>query len=498
MFKEGLVGMWQRISLRARLFSILATLLLISFTGAGIMLWYTYSMEELLTSIIHKHLASYEAAEKLETALVNQKGFVSYYFMDGNADWLRQLGEYRQIFKERLLEARKLAENGLQQSTLLKIEQEYNRYVAEKDEVINHYRQGRTQKGAQLHESVRASFFTILDLCEDYKEIHKKRVMQAKKKSHTRAYHLRIIAAMAVGISGLLVAGLIFFLINQILSPVRQLAREANRNAPKNRTANDIKSLHHSVHGLLEDVDTTRQELEKSREHLLQSEKLALVGKLAAGMAHSIRNPFTSVKMRLFSLSRTLKLNDTQQDDLDVISDEIRHIDTIVQNFLEFSRPPRLQVQHISPSTAVDQALQLLTHRLKSYKVDVSLHRNESTPAILIDPEQLKEVLVNLIVNACEAMSHGGSITIRESVDTITGLGNSARIEVSDNGPGIAEEITEKIFQPFFTTKEEGTGLGLSIAARIIEEHGGRLEVDSTQGQGTTFRILLPIERISS
>jgi signal transduction histidine kinase len=257
---------------------------------------------------------------------------------------------------------------------------------------------------------------------------------------------------------------------------------------------NEITSLHRSVQGLLEDVDITRQELEKSREHLLQSEKLALVGKLAAGMAHSIRNPFTSVKMRLFSLSRALELTDTQKDDLTVISDEIRHIDTIVQNFLEFSRPPRLQIQQTSPSVVVDQALQLLVHRLNSYAVKITLHREVQLPKILIDPEQLKEVFVNLIVNACEAMDSGGKIIIGEKVAVMPGMGNAAIIELSDNGPGIPEAILEKVFQPFFTTKEEGTGLGLSIASRIIEEHRGRLEVDSPEGKGTTFRILLPIE----
>ena len=141
---------------------------------------------------------------------------------------------------------------------------------------------------------------------------------------------------------------------------------------------NEIKALSRAVRGLIEDVDQTHCELEKSREHLLQAEKMALVGKLAAGMAHSIRNPFTSVKMRLFSLGRTLELTDTQKEDFDVISEEIRHIDTIVQNFLEFSRPPKLKMQPISPSAVVDLALQLLEHRLKSYDVNVKVIRNHA------------------------------------------------------------------------------------------------------------------------
>jgi signal transduction histidine kinase len=486
--------MWSRITLRTRLSGILTALVLISVFGGGVMIWYTFRMEELLSDIINKHLAAYEVAESLETTLVSQKGFVSYYFMDKDPDWLRQLGEYRQIFRNQLDQAKRNPNNQTLRAILEQIEKEYNQYTKTKDEVIGYYKEGRTAEGETLHRQVRGGFFIILSLCEKYKQIHKDQIMQSREKTENQARHLRIIAAAAAGASLLLALGLIFFLYNQILDPVHRLAREAGGRAEGVEEKNEITSLHRSVQGLLEDVDSTRQELEKSREHLLQSEKLALVGKLAAGMAHSIRNPFTSVKMRLFSLSRALELTDTQKDDLAVISDEIRHIDTIVQNFLEFSRPPRLQIQQISPSVVVDQALQLLVHRLNSYAVKITLDREAQLPNILIDPEQLKEVLVNIIVNACEAMDSGGKIIIGEKVAIMPGLGNAAIIELSDNGPGIPEAILEKVFQPFFTTKEEGTGLGLSIASRIIEEHRGRLEVNSTEGQGTTFRILLPIE----
>jgi signal transduction histidine kinase len=490
--------MWSKINLRTRLSGILTALVLISVIGGGVMIWYTYRMEGLLSDIVNNHMAAFEAAEALETTLVNQKGFVSYYFMDKDPDWLRQLGEYRQIFKSRLEQAKRTANNPNLNTILGQIEKEYNRYVETKDQVIEFYRAGKTAEGEALHKQIRGGFFIILDLCEKYKTLHKTQILLARDTTEYQARQLRITAAAAAGISFLLALGLIFFLYNQILGPVHRLAKEAGGRSEGMAEKNEITSLHRSVQGLLEDVDSTRQELEKSREHLLQSEKLALVGKLAAGMAHSIRNPFTSVKMRLFSLSRALELTDTQKDDLTVISDEIRHIDTIVQNFLEFSRPPRLQIQQISPSVVVDQALQLLVHRLNSYAVKITLHRDAQLPRILIDPEQLKEVFVNLIVNACEAMDSGGKISIGEKVATVPGMGPAAIIELSDNGPGIPEANLEKVFQPFFTTKEEGTGLGLSIASRIIEEHRGRITVDSPEGRGTTFRILLPIEERST
>jgi signal transduction histidine kinase len=170
----------------------------------------------------------------------------------------------------------------------------------------------------------------------------------------------------------------------------------------------EVKALRSRVDRLIDHVDQTETQLEESREHLLQAEKLAMVGKLAAGVAHTIRNPLTSVNMRLFSLERTLEFSPTQQEDFEVISEEIRRLDTIVQNFLEFSRPPKLKMQKISPSDIVDMSLQLLRHRLESYRVQVEVERQRRLPQIEADPEQLKEALINLLVNACEAVGERG------------------------------------------------------------------------------------------
>lgn len=490
--------MWKRISLRGRIYLILTALVFVTFIGTLVTIWYTYKIEGLLTNMVHRNVAAFQAAEALGTALVNQKGFVSYYLMDGNADWLRQLGEYRQIFRERLKEARSLAETERQEKAVNRIEIEYNQYVAAKDQVIAYYRAGQMEEGASLHKEVRTSFFKTLELCENYKTLHKQRINLAMDKSHAEARELRITAGVAIFSVLSLAVLLVFVLVKQILGPVRRLALAVDGEGGVSRSENEVKALGRRVRGLIENIGQTQDELEKSREHLLQAEKMAMVGKLAAGVAHSVRNPLTSVKMRLFSLDRTLDLSPTQKEDFGVISEEIGHIDTIVQNFLEFSRPPKLKMQKASPSEVVNLVIQLLEHRLKSYEVDIEVHRKQALPEIQVDPEQLKEVLVNLIVNACEAMDGGGSIAIHEEESFVTPLGQVVVIRLTDNGPGIPESIREKVFEPFFTTKEEGSGLGLSIAIRIVEEHGGRLDLSSEEGQGSAFVITLPIKPVKT
>lgn len=489
--------MWKRISLKNRIYVLLAAIFLTTFSGAAVMVWYSYSIEGVLTAITDENLAALQSAESLEIALVNQKGFVSYYFLDANPDWLIQLEKYRRVFSEELGRARALAHTADQKRTIARIADEYNHYIGEKDQVIDYYKAGQNKSGSTLHQDVRNRFFNILQMCEQYKHEQTRSIMAAKQEALIEAARLRDTAMAVIVTQILLVMLLAYLLVNQILNPVRALILETSRSDNIELSGNDVKTLSRSVRGLIENVGQTQVELEKSRENLLQAEKMAMVGKLAAGMAHSVRNPFTSVKMRLFSLSRSLKLSGTQKEDFDVISEEIGHIDTIVQNFLEFSRPPKLKMQPVSPSTVVDTAMQLLCYRLESYHVKASVHRDKILPAVDADPDQLKEVLVNLIVNACEAMNGGGRIDIHERLLNSSPGRQQAEIRVTDSGPGISPAAVKKVFDPFFTTKEDGTGLGLSIVSRIVREHGGRVDLTSMEGRGTTFTIVLPIKGAS-
>lgn len=467
--------------------------------GASVMIiWYTVHIEKMLTTIIDHNIAAFGNAESLENALINQKGFVSYYFLDGDPQWLQQLNQYRQIFEQRLTVAKNLAQGSTQKEALNHIELRYRSYVVLKDQVIAQFNAGQHIASTTLNQQVRRLFFDILSLCEAYKNMQTAAIEAARQLTFTQTARLRIVVATVALAGFLLVAALALILVRQILNPIARLLETTFSEDVARYPDNVVAALSQSVEDLIQNVDHTQSELAKSREHLLQAEKMAMVGKLAAGMAHSIRNPFTSVKMRLFSLARTLRMTPAQKEDFDVISEEIRHVDTIVQNFLEFSRPPKLAMQSISISTIVDNTLQLLSHRLKSYDVTVELSRPHHLPPLQADPEQLKEVLVNLMINACEAFEQsGGRIRIQEKVATSDGR-RQVMVRLSDSGPGIDPALHEQVFQPFFTTKEDGTGLGLSIAQRIVEEHGGRLTMESTLGQGAVFVITLPLEDIES
>lgn len=463
-------------SLRGRIFAILFVFILMILAGGVIMVWYTYQMETLVRQLVDIDVSSLQEVGNLERELANQKGFVSYYFIDENPEWLQKLEQHRRNFRETIRRVKELARTVDDKAKIDIIEARYNDYIQEKDQVIALYQAGEKERGAELHQGVRNQFFNLLLLCQQYMNLHQERIKYTQQESDARAQHLRIIAVTTMSAAVLLGCLLAVILVTQILGPVRRLAMETDRSGGGARPGDEVVALGQQVRNLIKDM-----------------EKFALVGQLAAGVAHSIRNPLTSVKMRLFSMERSLELSPPQKEDFEVIAEEIRHLDTIVRNFLEFSRPPKLKPQPVSPSDVVTNALQLLHHRLESFNVTVKVHRKRRLPEVSADPEQLKEVLVNLIVNACEAMPHGGTITIHEYEGGDRANHRTAVLELTDNGPGIPSSIQDKVFQPFFSTKEEGTGLGLSIAARIITEHGGQLDLKSREGRGTTFIINLPL-----
>jgi signal transduction histidine kinase len=302
--------------------------------------------------------------------------------------------------------------------------------------------------------------------------------------------------------SSFVVAGLIvsvvlgvfmaFLLIVRVIGPIRRLAAMAPDAQEHTGPANEVALLDDRVRGMIADMDRAHSELQQSQQLLMHSEKMALVGKLATEVAHSIRSPMTSINMRLFSLQRNLDLTDNQKEDFEVVAEEMRRLDNIVRNFLEFSRPPKLNKKRVNISWIIDMTLELLEYRLKRHDVEIIRQQAETLPPVAADTELMKEVFVNLIVNACEAMGDGGRIFIEESQVAGDQYGRAVRVSIRDTGPGIPDEARQKILEPFHTTKIQGTGLGLFITGRIIREHGGRLSIHSAEGQGANFIVTLP------
>lgn len=485
--------MLSALSLRTRIVLIFSMMALVVGLGGGGMAWYTHQIDTMLVSMVQKEFVLYKTAQDMELALANQKGFLTYYLVDGDGKWLKSLGQYRQVFYQIIDQAESLELTAKQRRSIEVISDTYSAYVQTIDVAIENYERNYSQGSiSSLHEKGRDVFFDLLGLCRDFSQDQWQVILNAEEASNFLSRNLRMVALIAIGMFTLLCTVFLFILYKHILGPIRGLAIETGSTAQES-SRDEVGSLTQSLKGMMREFGETSDELARSRRNLLLAERMVMVGELAAGVAHTIRNPFTSIKMRMFSLGRSLELSEAQSEDLQVISDEIARIDRIVENFLEFARPPKLRLRACHLREIVNSVLTLLEYRIKAYNVELHSNFQSDLPKIFVDADRIKEALVNLVINACEAMESGGRILITGEFQNHSEMGRGVAVTVSDSGTGISEVIIDQVVTPFFTTKEDGSGLGLSIVKRIVREHKGKFTIISNPGQGAECTFFLPV-----
>lgn len=247
----------------------------------------------------------------------------------------------------------------------------------------------------------------------------------------------------------------------------------------------DFAPLHTQLDYLTDAIEAVVRELQAREYEILRAEQLAAVGQLAAGVAHEIRNPLTSIKMLVQAAQSDG--DGVSVEDLRVIEGEVRRMERSLNTFLNFARPPQAQRTSVPIGPLVADVCGLIDPRAEKQRVAVSTEMPNAGLSVTADPEQLRQVVVNLCLNALDAMPTGGKLNL-----AIRPLGNGVELEVADTGPGIAAVVQPKLFQPFASTKETGLGLGLVISKRIVEDHGGSIRGTNRAGGGASFFVRLP------
>jgi signal transduction histidine kinase len=230
--------------------------------------------------------------------------------------------------------------------------------------------------------------------------------------------------------------------------------------------------------------------LRQSRAALVQSEKLASIGEMAAAVAHGLRNPLASLRAAA-QLVRQHPEAPTSREHLDAIVEEVDRLDRRISHLLSFSRPAPFHPLQENVSRLVEGLLPAFSQLLRERGVELQLELPGALPEVRVDPMQLEQALVEIVSNALDAMPTGGRLRIAASVDGPGAGAGYVTVEVADTGPGIPDHVLPSVCEPFFTTRQEGTGLGLAIAKRYVEQNGGRLEITSRPG-ATSVRVRLP------
>jgi len=302
------------------------------------------------------------------------------------------------------------------------------------------------------------------------------------------------IAGFGLGLVGATV------LSRRISRPIRGLAEgtiRISRGDFSQRIAIDsgdeFGDLARSFNDMTARLLNARERMEETQKKLIQSEKLAQIGRLAATIAHEIRNPLTSVKLNIQKVVEDGRLPALELEHLAITQEGIVQIEKFIKELLNFTRVSELHRARFSVSQIIDESLKVMSGCFQEKRVSVEKRIEDGLPEVNVDGDKMRQVFLNLIRNAWEAVEEGGRIKIT-AVLTGEGAGRRVRVRISDNGSGIPEKDWENIFEPFFSTKSSGFGLGLANARKLIEQHGGTIRVSRKRSPGAAFEVHIPSE----
>jgi signal transduction histidine kinase len=285
--------------------------------------------------------------------------------------------------------------------------------------------------------------------------------------------------------------------IKSITSPLKKILT-ATRRLKTGDLDHRVEHLKDEFGEVADSINEMASSLKQQMRNMQRTEQLRMCGEIATGLAHEIKNPLAGIKISMELLAQDSSLSEVDREVLTKVIDEVRRIEVLLRGLLNFAKP---LVPHFAPAKVnniIDICIMFsvkakpLPSSNNTKEIKVLKNFDDNIPTIMADQLQLQQVLMNLLLNAIDAMPGGGTLTI----NTACSIDNrSIKIEIADSGEGISEKEMNKIFQPFFTTKSKGTGMGLAITRRIIEEHGGSISVSSEYGRGTTFTIVLPVDQ---
>jgi two-component system sensor histidine kinase HydH len=468
-----------------------------------------YRLQTSLEKIRRENVAKLQAALDLEMSVRQLRLHDLLYLGDPQQSQLKPIYQDEVAFKKALDTARSLANSPDELNCVSRIDKNYQLYSGELTRLRRQVEQNRKPLDVQ-HLIAQAQHRTGLrDDCEKLLKINQNRMSETVENSDRlgrQASLAMLLLALGGPIGGIIcgygIARGLSRSIYQLSVRVQDITQRLEQDVASVSVAadGDLATLDRQLQQVVGRVEEVAERVQRHQREMLRAEQLSAVGQLAASVAHEVRNPLTSVKLLVDAARRAPDQKALTTDDLDVIHGEVVRLEQTVQSFLNFARLPLPKRSIVDLREVMGQAVELARARARQQGVEITCRQPSAEVWGEVDRGQICTVLVNLFLNALDAMPHGGQLTV--ALENESGerppvfkdkFSFCIRIRVEDTGSGISPEIAGRLFTPFASTKPTGTGLGLSISQRIIEEHGGRITVANRPQGGAVFTILLPV-----
>jgi signal transduction histidine kinase len=496
--KDGRVFMRLRLATKFSVVIVSVTVLAVATSVVAIL--DARRMGDLMQKSVVENVSSLYVVKSLEISLRDENAALSAYVMDdGNRQWLKDLQQARKRFDYWMIETRKTAFTPIEQQLLDGAEDVHRKYARLAEEVVEKYdAAGISPVRLIVLRDLTKLYRQAEGLCDQFADTNQHYVDADRVRAQEQVGRTTWVVTLLAGTTMACGALLAWLFSHNVLLPLRRMVADArsftHRGAREgdDSPGDELRAIGAYLQILMSDVTDSRINAQESHEQFLNAEKLAAVGRLAAGVAHEIRNPLNSIRLWLFAIEKVMGSGAQMEHELHMIADEIERLERIVRHFLEFSRPPLLKPRAVCLPLLLTKTLDLFMLRAEEQRVRLHYEKTGDLPPVMGDMEQLQQVLLNLVGNALDATPEGGEVRIDTAMETDAASRTMVAVRIHDTGSGLPEEIRERIFEPFFTTKRDGTGLGLCISAQIVAGHGGRLAVASSSPSGTTFVLWIP------
>lgn len=460
--------------------------------------WHVNRLQADLARTLPPSVSSMRAAQHLVLSARQLRLHCFVYLIAPDAALLREIRADQATFEEWLGEAVRVALTATEREQMATIRQGYDNYRADFERARAEVERRGPRRDflalAQAHP-----IRHVTDACQEYSRTNEEMIVQLAQQSErlTQRLHLTLLLLALGGPLGGLLSGYgiargLSRSLHRLSVRVQDVALQFDRDvaAVQLTPGGDLQQLDAQVQNVVARVTEVTQRLQRQQSDLLRTQQLAAVGQLAASVAHEVRNPLASIKMLVEAALRDHKPRPFNPDNLRIVHREVLRLERTVQGFLDFARPPALRRVCCDLRDVIAQAVELVRARAQQQQVGTEVDCPAGPTFAEVDRDQVCSVLVNLFVNALDAMPDGGHLTVRLEPSAGAGL----RLSVSDTGEGIAAAMLDQLFTPFVSTRPTGSGLGLSICQRIVEAHGGSIVAVNRPGPdgGACFTLTLP------